>query len=83
MIGGTRALADEIARVAEAQPFDGIDNVGEPDKITFEQMARDVLAKQGDTRPSSSIRTPPTLGRPSRRIAWLFLRKLISAYERR
>ncbi len=50
MIGGTRALADEIARVAEAQPFDGIDNVGGPDKITFEQMACDVLAKQGDTK---------------------------------
>jgi uncharacterized protein YbjT (DUF2867 family) len=46
----TRALADEIARVAKAQPFDGIDNVGGPDKITFEQMARDVLAKQGDSK---------------------------------
>jgi uncharacterized protein YbjT (DUF2867 family) len=46
----TRALADEIARVAEAQPFDGIDNVGGPDKITFEQLARDVLAKQGDSK---------------------------------
>jgi uncharacterized protein YbjT (DUF2867 family) len=46
----TRALADELARVAEAQPIDGIDNVGGPDKITFEQMARDVLAKQGDSK---------------------------------
>jgi uncharacterized protein YbjT (DUF2867 family) len=46
----TPALADEIARVAEAQPSDGIDNVGGPDKITFEQMARDVLAKQGDSK---------------------------------
>jgi uncharacterized protein YbjT (DUF2867 family) len=46
----TRALADELARVAEAQPFNGIDNVGGPDKITFEQMARDVLAKQGDSK---------------------------------
>jgi uncharacterized protein YbjT (DUF2867 family) len=45
----TRALADEIARVAEARPLDGIDNVGGPDKITFEQMARDVLAKRGDS----------------------------------
>ena len=49
-IDATRALADEIARVAEAQPLDGIDNVGGPDKITFEQMARDVLAKQGDSK---------------------------------
>src|SRR5271154_2371325 len=46
----TRALADEIARVAEGQPVDGIDNVGGPDKITFDQMARDVLAKQGDSK---------------------------------
>ena len=46
----TRALADELARVADAQPIDGIDNVGGPDKITFEQMARDVLAKQGDSK---------------------------------
>jgi uncharacterized protein YbjT (DUF2867 family) len=45
-----RALADELARVAEAQPIDGIDNVGGPDKITFEQMACDVLAKQGDSK---------------------------------
>ena len=36
----TRALADELARVAEAQPIDGIDNVGGPDKITFEQIPR-------------------------------------------
>jgi uncharacterized protein YbjT (DUF2867 family) len=46
----TPALADELARVAEAQPIDGIDNVGGPDKITFEQMARDVLAKQGHSK---------------------------------
>lgn len=46
----TAALADEIARVAEGQPFDGIDNVGGPDKITFEQMALNVLAKQGDSK---------------------------------
>ena len=36
--------------MAEAQPFDGIANVGGPDKITFEQMARDVLAKHGDSK---------------------------------
>jgi uncharacterized protein YbjT (DUF2867 family) len=44
----TRALADEIARVAEGHPFEGIDNVGGPDKITFEQLAREVLAKRGE-----------------------------------
>jgi uncharacterized protein YbjT (DUF2867 family) len=46
----TPALAEELARVAEAPPLDGIDNVGGPEKITFEQMARDVLAKQGDSK---------------------------------
>ena len=46
----TGALAEEIARVAEAQPRDGIENIGGPDKITFEQMARDVLARQGDSK---------------------------------
>ena len=31
----TTALADEIARVAEAPPLNGVENVGGPDKITF------------------------------------------------
>jgi uncharacterized protein YbjT (DUF2867 family) len=39
-------LADAVARVAEAAPIDGIENVGGPAKITFEQMARDVLAQR-------------------------------------
>ena len=69
--------------MAEAQPFDGIDNVGGPDKITFEQMPATFWPGKATPRPSSSIRTPPTLGRPWRRIAWWFLRKLLSAYERR
>jgi uncharacterized protein YbjT (DUF2867 family) len=43
-------LADEIARVAEARPLDGVENVGGPEKITFERMARDVLARQGQTK---------------------------------
>jgi uncharacterized protein YbjT (DUF2867 family) len=46
----TADLADEIARVTEAQPLDGIQNIGGPRKITFEQMARDVLARQGETK---------------------------------
>ena len=46
----TADLADKVARVAEAAPIDGIDNVGGPEKITFEQMARDVLAKQGSVK---------------------------------
>jgi uncharacterized protein YbjT (DUF2867 family) len=43
-------LADEIARVAEDAPLNGVENVGGPDKITFEQMARDVLTRQGDAK---------------------------------
>ncbi|WIM86432.1 SDR family oxidoreductase [Candidatus Mycobacterium wuenschmannii] len=46
----TADLADTVARVAEAAPTDGIENVGGPEKITFEQMARDVLARQGDSK---------------------------------
>ncbi|WP_099184401.1 SDR family oxidoreductase [Mycobacterium kansasii] len=43
-------LAAEVARVAEGKPLGGIENVGGPDKISFEQMARDVLARQGQTK---------------------------------
>ncbi len=46
----TADLAVEVARVAEAPPIDGIENIGGPEKITFEQMARDVLANQGDDK---------------------------------
>jgi uncharacterized protein YbjT (DUF2867 family) len=46
----TADLADQIARVAEAPPLNGIENVGGPDKISFEQMARGVLAKQGEAK---------------------------------
>jgi uncharacterized protein YbjT (DUF2867 family) len=44
----TADLAEAVARVAEAAPIDGIENVGGPTKITFEQMARDVLATRGE-----------------------------------
>jgi uncharacterized protein YbjT (DUF2867 family) len=43
-------LADEVARVAEGRPLGGIENIGGPDKISFEQMAREVLARQGETK---------------------------------
>lgn len=45
----TADLADEVVRVAEAPPLNGIENIGGPNKITFEQMARDVLTKRGET----------------------------------
>jgi uncharacterized protein YbjT (DUF2867 family) len=43
-------LAAEVARVAQAAPVDGVENIGGPEKITFEQMARGVLAAKGETK---------------------------------
>lgn len=43
-------LAAEVARVAEGEPLGGIENVGGPKKISFEQMAREVLARQGEAK---------------------------------
>jgi uncharacterized protein YbjT (DUF2867 family) len=43
-------LADEVARVAEGRPLGGIENIGGPEKISFEQMAREVLARQGEAK---------------------------------
>ena len=38
----------ELARVAVIEPLNGIVNIGGPEKISFEQMAREVLARQGE-----------------------------------
>jgi uncharacterized protein YbjT (DUF2867 family) len=46
----TQDLADEVARAAEGKPLAGIDNIGGPEKISFEQMAREVLARQGEAK---------------------------------
>jgi uncharacterized protein YbjT (DUF2867 family) len=43
-------LAAEVAHVAEGAPLGGIENVGGPEKISFEQMARTVLARQGEAK---------------------------------
>jgi uncharacterized protein YbjT (DUF2867 family) len=43
-------LAAEVARVAEGEPLGGIENIGGPQKISFEQMAREVLARQGEAK---------------------------------
>ncbi|GBE63690.1 LysR family transcriptional regulator [Mycobacterium sp. MFM001] len=43
-------LAAEVARVAKGEPLDGIENIGGPEKISFEQMAREVLARQGEAK---------------------------------
>lgn len=41
-------VAEEVARAAVAPPLRGIVNIGGPEKISFEQMAREVLAQTGD-----------------------------------
>jgi uncharacterized protein YbjT (DUF2867 family) len=43
-------LAAEVARVAVGAPLGGVENIGGPEKITFEQMARDALVRDGATR---------------------------------
>jgi uncharacterized protein YbjT (DUF2867 family) len=43
-------LAAEVARVAAGEPLGGVENIGGPEKISFEQMAREVLARQGEAK---------------------------------
>jgi uncharacterized protein YbjT (DUF2867 family) len=43
-------VAAEVARAAAAEPLNSIVNIGGPDKISFETMARDVLARRGDDK---------------------------------
>jgi uncharacterized protein YbjT (DUF2867 family) len=44
-------VAAEVARAAADEPVNGVINIGGPEKISFADMARAVLAKQGDRRP--------------------------------
>jgi uncharacterized protein YbjT (DUF2867 family) len=43
-------VAAAVARAAVAGPLDGVANIGGPEKISFERMARDVLARRGDDK---------------------------------
>lgn len=43
-------VARDVARAAVAKPLSGIVNIGGPEKISFEQMARDVLNRRGDDK---------------------------------
>jgi uncharacterized protein YbjT (DUF2867 family) len=43
-------VAADVARAAAAEPLNEIVNIGGPEKISFEQMARDVLARRGDDK---------------------------------
>ena len=44
-------VAAEVAKAAQAAPLDGIVNIGGPEKLSFADMARAVLAKRGDDKP--------------------------------
>lgn len=48
-------VAAAVAQAAASEPINGVRNVGGPERITFEQMARDVLARKGDTTTSIVI----------------------------
>jgi uncharacterized protein YbjT (DUF2867 family) len=41
-------VASDVMRAAVAEPLNGIVNIGGPEKISFEQMARESVARQGD-----------------------------------
>jgi uncharacterized protein YbjT (DUF2867 family) len=43
-------VAAEVARVAVAKPVNGVVNIGGPEKISFADLARSVLAKQGSDK---------------------------------
>jgi uncharacterized protein YbjT (DUF2867 family) len=43
-------VAAVVARAAAAEPLNDNVNIGGPEKISFEQMARDVLARRGDDK---------------------------------
>jgi uncharacterized protein YbjT (DUF2867 family) len=43
-------VSAEVAKVAEGAPVNGVVDLGGPEKMSFADLARQVLAKQGDTR---------------------------------
>jgi len=43
-------VARDVARAAVANPLGDVVNIGGPQKISFEQMARDSLARRGDDK---------------------------------
>jgi uncharacterized protein YbjT (DUF2867 family) len=57
---GADRVASDVARAAVANPLNGFVNIGGPDKIPFEQMARESLARQGDD--SKTVVVDPEAG---------------------
>ncbi|MBU9764389.1 SDR family oxidoreductase [Mycobacterium sp. TNTM28] len=44
-------VAAQVAEVAQGSPVNGIVNIGGPEKLSFADMARAVLARRGDDKP--------------------------------
>jgi uncharacterized protein YbjT (DUF2867 family) len=57
-------VAAEVARVAAAPPVNGIVSIGGPERISFEQLARDVLTRRGETTPIVVDRDARYFGTP-------------------
>ena len=57
-------LAREVARIAEGEPVRGITEVGGPEKISFEQLARESLDRRGDNKPVVVDPQVPYFGAP-------------------
>jgi uncharacterized protein YbjT (DUF2867 family) len=52
-------VAAEVARAAVAAPLGGIVNIGGPEKISFEQMARAVLADRAEDTTTTTVVVDP------------------------
>jgi uncharacterized protein YbjT (DUF2867 family) len=48
-------VAAAVAHAAVVHPINGTENVGGPERITFEQLARDVLARKGDATKTTVV----------------------------
>ncbi|MGH3536622.1 MAG: NmrA family transcriptional regulator, partial [Pseudonocardiaceae bacterium] len=44
-------VAAEVARAAQADPVNGVVNIGGPEKLSFADLARTVLAHRGENTP--------------------------------
>lgn len=61
-------VASDVARAAVAGPLNGVVNIGGPQKIPFEQMARESLARQGNDTMTVVVDPPATyFGTPLQR----------------
>ncbi|MBS1691501.1 MAG: SDR family oxidoreductase [Actinobacteria bacterium] len=57
-------VAAEVARAAQADPADGVVDIGGPDKMSFADLARTVVAHRGETTPVVVDRAATYFGTP-------------------